>query len=203
MNSDKDKAIQFGWYRNIGVGVDDEMVVYVNLLESGKIPLLWVVERSFIEDAKAFSIYSKTDKKFLLVDTVSSAGGRFKGKNLARAVYEFCTGETFADYQDIHHLLGQNICLLRFIVKIEGAEHDKLHKQKKEACYNVSAEGFLLERVMTQEQYANILIQNFKHLLTEMRTRGIKSNFVYVEGLCLYETRLESVENWQSRLVAK
>lgn len=199
-------AIMFGRCKHIGIAIDDSMVVYVNLLSDGTINLRWVVDKEFIDNREVFSIHSKSDKEYLVADMAVSNGKndhRVNSLNLAKMVYEFSSEDTVSSWQVMHHLLGQLICLSSQMVKMEKAEHDALHALNSDERFNMSVGTFFKRYVMTEQQYGNILKPNLKLILSWMLENKKYSNFVSVGDVCLYETRLDSIDNWQSLIAIK
>ena len=204
MNRETPRIISVGRYKHIGVAIDEGTVLYINLLDDGTVVLRWVVDRDFIENNKVFSINSKSGKEYLVADMVVHTGNRCKDRNLAKKVYEYCTDGMVGDWQVIHHLLGQFICLFKYMTEMERDEHDTLHRLTKSVNkYNMSVEEFFLRHVMTIEQYYDILKPNLNLILTWMLENSIKSNFVSLGDVCLYETKLDSIGDWQSHIKAR
>ena len=184
----KGKVKTIGGYRNIGIAIDAKHVVYVQLLKTGEIFIRFLVERDYVDHNRIFSIRSKSEKMSVQADILNQHGFRICGMNLARFVYKYMTGKEIEPGNVIHHKYGQAVCLMSQMESIPTAEHNG-----KRCKVNKGAEAYLLEKVVTLEQYNDILIPNIEMLLG----LRLKSNYLWVNGICLYETKLSDFSCWE------
>ena len=193
---------RFGSYEYIGIGIDCKIVLYVKLLKDGIIHEFCVVERKFVHDVGVFGIKSKSEKEYLLADTLSDAGHRLPDRNLAKKVYNYVNPDNkiHDGKEEMHHELGQFICLLDYMKKLPADDHNALHSlypRNSGVRFNMSAHEFLLKHVMNTQRYYDVLLPNLKLILAYMLENKISSNYVYVGDVCLYDVLLSSLENWQ------